>query len=302
MVEELNSNPEVLLRKRRNADRTRVEKQELARKRKAAEQRQKRAAKNRFVRPESIVATTLATEREKERIKRVSKLARSKARDGNVTRGDYILDVRENPDAEYDDEDEGLVRTKIPYNGEEKLLFVVRVKGPTAVKIPQKAFKILTMLRLLELNTGIFLKLTAHSYILLKLISPYVVVGTPSPASIRALIQKRARILYQAPGEEQPKEIILNDNNIIEEKLGDEGIICLADIIHEIATLGDSFAKCSFFLLPIKLNREVSGFNAMSKLQKVKQRETQSKSRPLSNAATAPVIQVDIDALIEKLN
>lgn len=75
-------NPEVLLKRRRNADQTRLAKQALAQQRKNT----KRVKKNKFVRPESLVAKTLATTREKERIRRVSK-----------TRGEgseFILRVR----------------------------------------------------------------------------------------------------------------------------------------------------------------------------------------------------------------
>lgn len=306
----LNSNPEVLLRKRRNADRTRLEKQELARKKKELEQKRKNAKKNKFVRAEAIVTTTLATEREKTRIKRVSKLESKKAKnDVNhlPSSKNFILKITENADMEEEEEkeeedDESLTKEKIVYDGEPTLLFVIRVKGPTAVKIPQKAFKILSLLRLVEVNTGVFVKLTEQVYPLLKIVAPYVVIGKPSLASIRSLIQKRSRILHKRADDDQEKEIVLNDNNIVEERLGDEGIICIEDIIHEIATLGESFAKCNFFLLPFKLNREVSGFSALSKLQKLKQRESQKKIRQVSNSATAPVIQVEIDSLIAKLN
>ncbi|BAO38940.1 ribosome biogenesis protein RLP7 [Kluyveromyces marxianus DMKU3-1042] len=313
----LNSNPEILLRKRRNADRTRLEKQELAKKKKEQEEKRKRSKKNRFVRAESIVATSLATEREKTRIRRIRDLENKKTiKDLSHVPSDrnFILRITERTkdsangedelvDVDEDDEeDDGLLREKIVYNGEPTLLFVIRVKGPTAVKIPAKAFKVLTLLRLVELNTGVFIKLTKDVYPLLKLVSPYIVIGQPSPASIRSLIQKRSRIMWQRPEDKEPKEIILNDNNIVEEKLGSEGIICIEDIIHEISTLGESFAKCTFFLLPFKLNREVSGFSAISRLNKLKSREQDKKTRQISNAATAPVIQVDIDAMISKLN
>lgn len=302
MAVQLNSNPEILLRKRRNADRIRAEKQEIAKKRKALELSQKREKKKRFVRAESIVATTLATEREKERIKRISKLEHYKARSGfSAVESDFFLKITEKGSGDINDND-NIIREKIPYHGEERLVFVIRVKGPVGVNIPRKVFKVLTVLRLLKINTGVFFKLTSRSFALLKLVAPYIVVGTPSLSSIRSLMQKRARIFYQPPGDINKKEVILNDNNIIEEQLGANGIICVADIIHEIATLGERFTMCNFFLNPFKLNMEVHGFSAMSKLQKLKQREENSKTRPLSNSGAACVIQVDIDALIEKLN
>lgn len=310
MVAGLNSNPEILLRKRRNADRTRLEKQELAQRRQQLKQKQARARKNKFERAETIVATSLATQREKERIKRVSKLEAKRAKGDNehlASTRDFILKVHDS-DAEsqaqgdHDEEDDSLHTEKCAYDGKPTLLFVVRIRGPTAAKIPQKAHKVLSLLRLSELNTGVFVRLTAQVYPLLKLIAPYIVVGEPSLASVRSLIHKRSRVLQSTPEGEEPKETILNDNNLVEEKLGSEGIICVEDIIHEIATLGESFSKCNFFLLPFRLNREVSGFSALSKLQKIRQREWQKRALKVSNASTAPIIQVDIDSLIAKLN
>ena len=321
----LNSTPEILLKKRRNADRTRLEKQELAQKKKELENKRKYAkhSDSRFVRAETIVATTLATSREKERIKRISKLEHKKSKNqishlpSNV---DFILKITEpatNSNEEDQDEDavtlsqeddeaagenEGLVKEKVRYNGEDMLIFVIRVKGPTTAKIPKKPFTVLKLLRLLELNTGVFMKLTKTTFPLLKLVSPYVIIGQPSLNSIRSLIQKRSRILYQREGEAEPKEIILNDNNIVEEKLGGDNIICIEDIIHEISSLGENFNKCNFFLQPFRLNREVSGFSAVNKLMKLKLKEHYSKFLQNSNSSTAPVIEVDIDAFISKLN
>ncbi|CAI4036098.1 hypothetical protein SMKI_14G3150 [Saccharomyces mikatae IFO 1815] len=311
----LNSNPEILLRKRRNADRTRIEKQELAKKKREEQIKRKRSNKNKFVRAESIVAKTLATSREKERIKRVSILEDKKAKNETqhiASERDFILRITEkaiNTEeksvdlAESDDEeDDGLIREKTNYDGKPALLFVVRVRGPLAVNIPNKAFKILSLLRLIETDTGVFVKLTKNVYPLLKVIAPYVVIGKPSLSSIRSLIQKRGKIMHQGDNDAEPHEIVLNDNNIVEEKLGENGIICVEDIIHEIATMGDSFSVCNFFLQPFKLNREVSGFGSLNKLRKIKQREAESRTRQFSNAATAPVIEVDIDSLLAKLN
>ncbi|CAI4052082.1 hypothetical protein SUVZ_14G3170 [Saccharomyces uvarum] len=311
----LNSNPEVLLRKRRNADRTRIERQELAKKKREEQIKKKRSNKNRFVRAESIVAKTLATSREKERIKRVSILEDKKAKNETqhiASEKDFILKITEKPKnieqestdlkESDDEEDDGLTREKTTYDGEPALLFVVRVRGPLAVNIPHKTFKILSLLRLVETNTGVFIKLTKHVYPLLKLVAPYVVIGKPSLSSIRSLIQKRGRIMYKGESEAESREIVLNDNNIVEEQLGDHGIICVEDIIHEIATMGDSFSACNFFLQPFKLNREVSGFGSLNRLRKIKQREAESRTRQFSNAATAPVIEVDIDSLLAKLN
>ncbi|KAL3229610.1 Ribosome biogenesis protein RLP7 [Nakaseomyces bracarensis] len=308
----LNSNPEILLRKRRNADITRLEKQELARKKQEQRKKDKSKNKKRFVRAESLVASTLATNREKERIKRISKLEAKKSKGDFAhlpSEKNFFLKVTEKKtddlDVEEDveeEEEDGFEREKVEYNGEEQLLFVLRVRGPVAASIPSKAFRILNVLRLEEINTAVFIKLNEKTFSLLKIVAPYVIVGKPSLKSIRSIIQKRSRIMHKREGEEEEHEIVLNDNNIVEEKLGETGVICIDDIIHEIATLGDNFTACNFFLQPFKLNREVSGFSSLNKLRKLEQREVEKKTRKTSNAATAPIVQIDVDELIAKIN
>lgn len=317
----LNSTPEILLRKRRNADRTRLEKQELARQKNEERRKTKQKNKKRFIRAETLVSKTLATEREKERIKRISKLELNKTKKLNgadldtihlPSEKDFILKITEKPVSEdnelgessidEEDEEDSIIKEKIVYDGEPTLLFIIRVRGPTAVNIPAKAFKILTLLRLTEINTGVFVKLTKTVYPLLKLVAPYIVIGQPSLSSIRSIVQKRSKIMYKRPEETEEKEIQLNDNNIIEEQLGETGIICMEDIIHEINTMGESFQDVTFFLLPFKLNREVSGFNSLNRLKRLRQREQESKYRHHSNSSVAPIVQVDIDELISKLN
>ncbi|AQZ18598.1 RLP7 (YNL002C) [Zygosaccharomyces parabailii] len=276
-------NPEVLLKRRRNADQTRLAKQALAQQRKNT----KRVKKNKFVRPESLVAKTLATTREKERIRRVSK-----------TRGEgseFILRVRGGDSKE--DGSEGEMQTeKVAYDGKPQLLLVVRVRGPTAVNIPHKAYKVLQVLRLVHLNQGVFFRLTAQTFDLLRIVAPYVVVGEPSLSCVRSLVQKRGRVTWNGK-----QDVLLNDNTMVEEALGEHGIICIEDVVHEIASLGPAFKQCCFFLKPFQLSRQVSGFGALQKLKKLELRE-QDGERQLSNAAAAPIIEVDIDELVAKMN
>lgn len=293
----LNSNPEIILRKRRAADRIRLEKQELVKKRQENDIKLKRKNKNKFIRAENIVSKTLATDREKERIKRISKdIVKTNDIDN---KNNFILKIKENIDNE-------IITEKLHYDNKPTLLFVIRVKGPNSANIPLKAFKILKVLRLIEINTGVFVKLTKDTFQLFKIISPYVIIGKPSLSSIRSIIQKRSRVIVDAPekGTGETKEIILNDNNLIEEKLGNEGIICMEDIIHEIENLGESFNKCNFFLLPFKMNREISGFTALNKLNKIKVTEEDQEKRKkfLSNSKMAPIIEIDIDSIISKIN
>lgn len=286
---ELNSTPEVLLRKRKNADRVRLEKQEQVRKREEEQRRKKNQRKDKFIRAESLVAKTLATRRELERVKRVTKTERQTL--SEATNKHYISKVSSDGS-----------KTKQIYSGKPTLYFIVRTPGPHGVKIPSKVQKILSLLRLNRVNTGVFVKLTETIYPLLKLISPYTVIGQPSLATVRQLIQKRATVTLKVEeNDENKKTIKLNDNNLVEEKLGDEGIICIEDIIHEIVSLSDNFKKVTHFLDPFVLNNDIVGYGPLAKLKKMEKQE-EKKQTKVSNAGSAPILEIDIDDFISQLN
>lgn len=284
----METNPEILLKKRKNADRVRVEKQEQARRR-ADERRVKKSvsAKNdKFVRAESIVARRLATDREEERVSRIERYERLHA-------GEH---------------DEDLTN---------RLLLVVRIERPHMGRIPVKSQQVLDILRLGKIHNATFLKLNAKVKPLLKLINPYVVVGTPSLATVRSLIQKRATVKLTIKDEDKPsapinpagiengievegedfKIVALNDNNLIEEKLADYGVICTEDIIHEIYKMGESFLEVVKFMEPFHLKEPVNGWSALSKLQRIERSEKTKKSQ-VTAKANAPLNEVDIDAYI----
>jgi len=52
----------------------------------------------------------------------------------------------------------------------------------------------------------------------------------------------------------------LSDNTVIEKSfLGEIGIICVEDLVHEISTCGDNFAKAAKFLYPFQLTKVGDG-------------------------------------------
>jgi len=51
----------------------------------------------------------------------------------------------------------------------------------------------------------------------------------------------------------------LTDNSIIEQALGNYGIICIEDLIHEIYTVGPRFKEANNFLWPFKLSAPLGG-------------------------------------------
>ncbi|EOA82968.1 uncharacterized protein SETTUDRAFT_43752 [Exserohilum turcica Et28A] len=135
---------------------------------------------------------------------------------------------------------------------EPKLAFVVRIKGIN--KIDPKKRKTLQLLRLLQINNGVFIKLTKATMEMLKIVEPFVAYGYPNQKSVRELIYKRGY------GKVDKQRIPLTDNEIIEENLGKYGMICMEDVIHEICTVGPNFKAASNFLWPFKLNSPTGGF------------------------------------------
>lgn len=133
-----------------------------------------------------------------------------------------------------------------------KVAFVVRLRGVS--NIPPKPRKIMQLLRLIQINNGVFIKLTNATKQMLQLIEPYVTYGEPNLKTVRELVYKRgyARVNRQ--------RIPITDNSIIEANLGKYGIVSVEDIVHEIATAGPNFKAVNTFLWPFKLSSPTGGF------------------------------------------
>jgi large subunit ribosomal protein L7e len=142
---------------------------------------------------------------------------------------------------------------------EPKLDFVVRIKGIN--KIAPKPRKILQLLRLHQINNGVFVRLTKATAELLRIVEPYVAYGYPNQATVRRLIYKRGY------GKVNKQRIALSDNAIIEESLGQYGIISIEDLIHEIFTVGPHFKQAANFLWPFKLSNPSGGWNVRRKFK-----------------------------------
>jgi len=136
---------------------------------------------------------------------------------------------------------------------EAKLLFVIRIRGLN--KVAPKTRKILNLLRLRQINNGIFLRINKATLGLLKRVEPYIAFGYPNLKSVRELIYKRGYAKINN------NRIPLTDNKIVEEHLGKHGIICMEDLIHEIFTVGPRFKECSNFLWPFQLSSAVGGMD-----------------------------------------
>ncbi|KAL0618911.1 60S ribosomal protein L7-like 1 [Plecturocebus cupreus] len=83
---------------------------------------------------------------------------------------------------------------------------------------------------------------------MLHVVEPYVTWGFPNLKSVRELILKRGEARVKN------KTIPLTDNTVMEEHLGKFGVICLEDLIHEIAFPGKHLQVISWFLRPFHLS------------------------------------------------
>merc|ERR1712189_104159 len=134
---------------------------------------------------------------------------------------------------------------------EAELAFVIRIRGVNQVS--PKVKKALQLLRLRQINNGVFVKLNKSTLNMLRLVEPFFAWGYPNLKTIRELVYKRgfAKVNHQ--------RIAISNNEVIEEVLGSCGIICVEDLIHEIFTVGDNFKKANNFLWPFKLSSPTGG-------------------------------------------
>lgn len=134
---------------------------------------------------------------------------------------------------------------------ESKVLLVVRIVG--IIGLPPKAKKILQLLRLRQINNAVFVRSNAATLQMLRIVSPYVAFGYPNLSTVRELIYKRGFAIVNK------NRLPITDNIIIEKSLGQHGLICVEDLVHEIYTCGEHFSEANRFLFPFQLNSARGG-------------------------------------------
>ena len=132
---------------------------------------------------------------------------------------------------------------------------VIRIRG--SVGVSPHVRKILLKLNLRQENNATFVKLDMKMIEMLKLAGPYVVWGYPSMKYVRELIYKRG--YGRIPGN-SGERFALSNNAIIEEHLGNFGIICVEDLVHEIYNVGPNFTQSAAFVWPFRLSAPMGGF------------------------------------------
>jgi len=134
---------------------------------------------------------------------------------------------------------------------EAKLAFVIRLRGIN--DMDPKTRKILQLLRLRQINNGVFLKVNKPTLQMLRRVEPYIMWGYPNLKTVKDLVYKRGY------GKVEKQRIALTDNSIVEKVLGDKNIICVEDLIHEIFSVGPNFKAANSFLWPFQLSCPLGG-------------------------------------------
>ena len=108
------------------------------------------------------------------------------------------------------------------------------------------------------MHNGVFVKLNKATWNMIRIIEPHITFGYPSKENISKLIYKRGH------GKVNRSRIPLTDNSIIANELGQHGINCIEDLIHEITTCGPKFKEANNFLWPFKLSTPTGGYRRVN--------------------------------------
>ncbi|ORY04802.1 60S ribosomal protein L7 [Basidiobolus meristosporus CBS 931.73] len=207
--------------------------------------------------PETLLKKRKTTE--KSAVEKAAALAEQRKAQKNKRRvifkkaADYVREYRNRESQEIAMKRQAKKAGNFYISAEPKVVFVIRTKGIN--KIAPKPRKILQLLRLLQINNGVFIRLTKATQQMLQLVGPYITYGEPNLKSVRELIYKRGF------GKVDKQRVALTDNAIIEQNLGKYGVICMEDLIHEIATCGPHFKEVNNFLWPFKLSSPTGGWS-----------------------------------------
>ncbi|XP_062324407.1 60S ribosomal protein L7-like 1 [Osmerus eperlanus] len=161
-----------------------------------------------------------------------------------------------------------------------RLAFAVRIREIKGVS--PRVMKVVQMLRLRKIFSGAFVRVNKTSMAMLKMVEPYVAWGFPNLKSVRELILKRGQAKVNR------KKVPLTDNTLIEKHLGQHGIICLEDLIHEVYSVGRHFRAVNTFLWPFRLS--------------VARHAARDKAGLLKDIGNPGYRATDINSIIRQLN
>nr|VZI13822.1 unnamed protein product [Spirometra erinaceieuropaei] len=126
----------------------------------------------------------------------------------------------------------------------ERLGIVIRICGDLGLAL--ESSQILHLLRLTSKNQAVFVRVSQAMLELLATVQPYVVWGYADLATTRNLILKRGKTKVGGT----TKSLT---NALVEEKLGQFGLLCIEDVIHELTSLGPHLREVLGFLHPFRI-------------------------------------------------
>ena len=184
-------------------------------------------------------------------IQKIRKLRKSKPKVISAITGDQLL--RKCKRAAMDREhvivsrNKKTLERKIPDDA--KCLLIARNMRNPELQMTKNA---LTKLGVFTMNDCRIIAATPANLALIRKCDAYIYYGVPSPETISTLVHKKAHI-------KQEKEYVpLNNNAVVEDVLGESGLICVEDIV-EVLVKGkddDRFEQVSGFLAPFRVNPE----------------------------------------------
>ncbi|CDS08516.1 hypothetical protein LRAMOSA09877 [Lichtheimia ramosa] len=250
--QKLNYVPETLLKKRKINERAAVE---AAQKRAEMRKKQRKASlRTTFKRADQFVKEYRKQEKESARLRVLSKQRKTgKAKHATLESA--------NPN---------------------QVLLVIRTKNTHNVH--PKIKKALRHLRLSQMNEGVFVRLDENTRRQLKTVLAYITYGEPNLNTVRDLLLKRGFTTLDN------KRTAISDNMMVEEQLGQYGIICVEDMIHEIFKCGEHFDAVAKFILPFHLHEPVRRW-----------REKRFKTHMAETEGEIPY-ETDVNKLVELMN
>ncbi|XP_057480818.1 LOW QUALITY PROTEIN: 60S ribosomal protein L7-1-like [Actinidia eriantha] len=147
---------------------------------------------------------------------------------------------------------------RAPLTLESTLLFIIHIGGKNDMHPTTRKF--LYSLRLRRIFSGVFVKANERTVKILQRVQPYVTYRYPNLKSAKDLIYKKGL------GTIEKQRVPLTDNNIIEQELGKYAILCIEDIVNEVATVGPHFKEVTSFLCLFTLNWPEKALKGKKKL------------------------------------
>merc|ERR1712189_64587 len=94
--------------------------------------------------------------------------------------------------------------------------------------------------------------------LVIRIRDPFIAWGYPTQQTIKNMIYKRGAVKING------QRIKISNNDVVEKSMGNLGINCIEDLVHEIYTVGDNFKTANNNLYPVKLSCPRGGWRKIT--------------------------------------